>query len=130
MANLDLSDVIRDPLFTSEITVQSMGQSWDAMGNPIYAVSDEMILQAVVTGDSKPIERLPDGHRRAGGITVRFCLADVPPDFSGKSYDRVIWRGSFFVVQQVRDCSQFGRGFMTLVCAPEEPGDGSSGPGF
>lgn len=71
MALLDVSEVIRDPLFTSTITLIPRTESLDDMGNPIWIDEQGIEIQAIVTSDMKSIERLPDALQRAGTILVR-----------------------------------------------------------
>lgn len=124
MAGLDVSEVIRDPLFTSPVTLIPRTETVDSIGNPAWADGERVRIQAVVTSDMKSIERLPDALQRAGTILVRFMKDDAPEGF-GHGYDAVEWRGRKFVVKDCADYSQFGQGFIRLTCWPEEASDGS-----
>ena len=124
MALLDVSEVIRDPLFTSPIILIPRVESIDDMGNPIWIDQQGVEIQAIVTSDMKSIERLPDALQRAGTILVRFMKDDAPVGF-GRGYDAVEWRGRKFVVKDCADYSQFVHGFIRLTCWPEEASDGS-----
>lgn len=125
MALLDVSEVIRDPLFTSPVTLIHRIESYDENGNPVWTDADQAEVMAVVTSDMKSLERLPDALRREGTILVRFMIDDAPEGFSGGGYDAVIWRGRRFVVKDTADYSQFGKGFLRLTCWPEEISNGS-----
>ena len=125
MALLDVSEVIEEPLFTSPVTLVTMAESFDAKGNPVWLEDSGTTVMAVVTSDMKVIERLPEALRREGAIVVRFMIPDAPSGFYGHGYSRVIWRGGKFVVKDCADYSQFGRGFLRLICHPEEVSDGS-----
>jgi hypothetical protein len=122
MAGLDVSEVIRDPLFTSPVTLIPRTETVDELGNPVWVDGRTVEVQAVVTSDMKSIERLPDALQRAGTIMVRFMKDDGPRDF-GHGYDAVKWRGRKFVVKDCADYSQFGQGFIRLTCWPEEASD-------
>ena len=124
MALLDVSEVIRDPLFTSPVTLIHRIESYDENGNPVWTDADQAEVMAVVTSDMKSLERLPDALRREGTILVRFMIDDAPEGFSGGGYDAVIWRGKRFVVKDTADYSQFGDGFLRMTCWPEEINDG------
>lgn len=78
MAGLDVSEVIRDPLFTSPVTLIPRTETVDSLGNPAWADGERVRIQAVVTSDMKSIERLPDALQRAGTILVRFMKDDAP----------------------------------------------------
>ncbi|HIU85198.1 MAG TPA: hypothetical protein IAC66_07535 [Candidatus Aphodousia gallistercoris] len=125
MAELDVSEVITDPLFTSPVTLIHRVESFDGNGNPVWDDSANATVQAVVTSDLKSLERLPDALRREGTILVRFMKEDAPDGFQGGGYDAVLWRGKRFVVKDTADYSQFGRGFLRMTCWPEEVSDGS-----
>lgn len=125
MALLDVSEVITDPLFTSPVKLVGTLEAFDENGNPLWEDQESAEVQAVVTADTKTIERLPDALQRAGTIIVRFMTADAPEDFEGKGYDRVEWRGKRFVIKDCVDYSQFGQGFYRLICWPEDADDGS-----
>lgn len=124
MALLDVSEVIRDPMFTSRIALIPRIESIDDVGNPSWIDEQAIEIQAVVTSDMKSIERLPDALQRVGMILVRCMKDDVPVGF-GHGYDAVEWRGRKFVVKDCADYSQFGQGFIRLTCWPEEASDGS-----
>ena len=125
MALLDVSEVIEDPLFTSPVTLVTMAESFDLAGNPVWHEDSSATVDAVVTSDMKSIARLPEALRREGTIVVRFMVPNAPEGFYGHGYDRVIWRGKKFVVKDCADYTQFGRGFLRLICHPEEITDGS-----
>lgn len=124
MALLDVSEVLRDPMFTSSVTLIPRTEGVDGDGNPTWSDGEPREASAVVTADMKTIERLPEALRRAGTILVRLMVNDAPQGF-GHGYDAVQWRGRWFVVKDCADYSQFGSGFLRLVCWPEEVNDGS-----
>lgn len=124
MALLDVSEVIDDPLFTSEVTFIKRYESVDDMGNPVWIDERRATARAVVTSDTKTMERLPEALQRAGSILVR-ALAESAPEGFGHGYDAVLWRDRLFAVKDCADYGQFGRGFIRLVCWPEEASDGS-----
>lgn len=124
MALLDVSEVIGDPLFTTPVTLVKVVESYDERGNPVWTDAASAEVDAVVTADTKTIERLPDALRRAGTILVRVLLEGLPDGFAGGGYDAVIWRGKRFVVKDTADYSQFGAGFLRMVCWPAEVSDG------
>lgn len=124
MALLDVSEVIRCPLFTSQITLVHSTESYDENGNPVWSDGDQKTIDAVVTSDMKTIERVPDALRRTGMILVRFMIDDAPEGFQGAGYDAVVWNGKRFVIKDCADYSQFGQGFYRLTCWPEDADDG------
>lgn len=125
MALLDVSEVIEEPLFTSPVTLVTMAETFDLAGNPVWVEDTSRTINAVVTSDMKAIARLPEALRREGTIVVRFMVPESPEGFYGGGYSRVIWRGKKFTVKDCADYTQFGRGFLRLICHPEEVTDGS-----
>lgn len=126
MAFLDISEVLTDPMFTSEVTLVSKSQTYDEYGNPVWGADSRKIIQAVVTSDLKTIERLADGLRKAGTILVRFPAEFAPDDFKGGGFDSVIYRDRTYVVTDCADYVQFGRGFYRLTCTDEAINDGKN----
>lgn len=124
MALLDVSEVIGDPLFTSPVKLISVSQTQDEFGDPVTEDSTEIIVDAVVTSDMKSLSRLPDEFHRAGTILVRVLKKLVPNGFQGGGWDAVIWRGKRFTVMDTADYSQFGGGFLRMVCVPEDSQNG------
>lgn len=120
MAELDVSEVITDPLFTSTATLIKTGETYDEYGNPVWGDLETADVDAVVTSDMKTIERVPDALRRTGMILVRFMVESAPENFQGVGYDAVQWRGRRYVVKDCADYSQFGQGFFRMICWPED----------
>ena len=123
MALLDVSEVLSDPLFTTAVTLVRSEEYVNDLGEATWRDAEAREVSAVVTSDTKTIERLPDALRRAGTILVRFLVDDFEA-FEARGYDAVIWRGRRFVVKDAADYSHFGRGFVRMVCWPEEAGNG------
>lgn len=123
MALLDVSEVISDPLFTTTVTLVCTEEFVNDLGEATWQDAETRDVSAVVTADTKTIERLPDALRRAGTILVRFLVKDFEA-FRARGYDAVVWRGRRFVVKDAADYSHFGAGFVRMVCWPEEVSDG------
>ena len=124
MALLDVSEVISDPLFTSEVIFISQSLSYDSNGNPVYEEDDDATVQAVVTQDKKAIERFESALQREGSIVVRVLADYLPEGFQGKGYDKLTWRDKSFLIVETADYTQFGRGFLRMLCVPEDADDG------
>ena len=120
MADLDVSEGLEDPLFTSEVTLIAVEEPVDEYGNAEWTDYARATVQAVVTSDLKKLERLPDELRTDGMILVRVLADEVPDNWRGTGYDTVEWRGRRYVVKDTADYSQFGRGYYRLVCWPVE----------
>ena len=124
MANLDVSEVLEDPLFTSAVTLVTVAEDFDSLGNPIWVSGTEKTIQAVVTSDLKEMLRIPEELRIEGSILVRFPSDLVPEGWTGTGFDAIIWNGHKYTVKDTGDYSQFGRGFLRCFCHPlETPAD-------
>lgn len=122
MALLDISEVIRDPDFTSPVKLIKRVESYDTNGNPVWSDGSSFSINAVVSNDLRTIKRLPESLQREGTIVVRFVVSDAQA-FTGVGYDRIVWREKSFLVTDCADYSQFGEGFIRLVCSPEDAYD-------
>jgi hypothetical protein len=120
MANLDVSEVLEDELFTSAVTLVPMVQGYDEYGNPKWENGESKTIQAVVTSDLKSMLRFPEEMRVEGSILVRFPSDLVPSGWTGENFDSIIWNGKKYTVKDTADYSQFGRGFYRCLCHPFE----------
>lgn len=120
MATLDVERVIRSPFFTSPCKLVAVKESTDAYGNPVWTETASADVQAVVTSDLRTMQRIPEALRHEGSILVRVMIADIPEGFTGTGFDEIHWRGRRFTVTDCADYSQFGKGFLRMICAPME----------
>ena len=116
MPQLDVTDVLLDPDFMDTglackrqvLEVGDNGRTTSTETNIAFA--------GVVTSDKGDIlERLADGERKKGSITIHTTFAltagegDTPADI-------VTLRGKSYTVSSVNDCGHFGRGFVCATC--------------
>ena len=119
MATLDVSEVLTDPLFTSEIQLISTEEGRDENGNPEWIETNHGTFNAVVTADQRTLERLPEALRQTGTILVRVMAETIPPAFIGANQDVIVYHGKRYLIKDTVDYAQFGRGFYRFICLPE-----------
>lgn len=123
MALIDLSACF-NPYFTSRVRLIHCAETVDGVfaESSINEVSSGD-ADAIVTADSRTIERLPEALRLPGTISVRYMCGREPEGFRGAGHDRVEWKGKRYTVADRSDGAQFGAGFVRLICHPEEAYD-------
>lgn len=116
MAQLDVTEVLLDPLFAdSGILCERMQQT---VGDDGIAVQKSAPIRfaGVVTNDSGDVlTRLATGERTIGNIVIhtKYRLIDGQ---EGRTADVVTWRNRKYTVSNVKDWSNFGRGFVAATC--------------
>lgn len=124
MPNLDVSDVILDPMFAELLTIKRRTQ---VVGTNGRAQRTQTIITpkpaGVVTSEANEnLKRMDFGQYRPNTIRVHtpFRLSGPAP---GKEADVVTWNGDDYIVVQVDNYSHFGRGFISAACASMSPID-------
>lgn len=119
MPLLDVSDVLLDPDFLDQLTVQRNLQSVNSFG---VAVNTPLTAQpipfwGVVTSDrGKRLDRGMDSERISQSIWVitKFRLSDGSG--TGQTADIVTWNARQYVVTHIDDYSRYGQGFIQAIC--------------
>lgn len=116
MPLLDVSDVLLDPDFVDSSLI--CARSAQTVGSDGMAVNTatQIPFSGVVTNDTgDQLIRNADGSRIQGSITIhsQFRLID---GVSGFDADVVTWQGRSYVVNNVRDWSTYGQGFVAAQC--------------
>jgi len=111
MAQLDVAEVLIDPLLATQFPVLRRTQT---MGSNGVASITTLALSAIgVVTDSTPddLDRKDDQQTMGRSLTIvtRFALRGPAP---GYQPDIVVWAGDRFVISKVDPYPQFGRGFV------------------
>ena len=115
MPLLDVSDVLSDPMFQTTFQVIRSVESVTSGGVAQQSTQTLRAMGVVTPNDDTILQRLMDGSRIAGSITVhtKFALTDG----AGTTIaDIVVWRNRQWTVTSVGDWGQFGAGFVTARC--------------
>jgi hypothetical protein len=128
MPQLDLSDIILDPLFASEFQVQRRAEVINNFGeNNFQTWLHDPVWGVVAPVSPSDLARMPDAQidRKTISIVTKFRLQLATPGYQA---DLVIWHRDTYVVISVRDWSSYGAGFieavaqsMDLIQAPVRP---------
>jgi hypothetical protein len=119
MPGLDVNDVLANPLFFTYFDVfrydQELVDGVTHVSNP----KDFRGVSGVVTAiRGRELERFPEEERLSGAIQI-YTKFRLTGGKGATSADEVEWpvnSGVFYIVIQVDDWSQFGRGFVQAIC--------------
>ena len=120
MARLDVSEILGDPDFTDAVTLTRRAVTVDDNGETV--ITPTLIrLRMVVQGTSaKDLERLPEGLRLHGAVTVwsaRELFAESPNGYP----DLISFRGKNYQVSMIiGDFMNYGKGYSQALCTMVE----------
>mgnify|MGYP003423079087 CR=1 FL=1 len=116
MADLDMSDALLDPLFTSKFQVTRRAETVGTNGRSVITPTVHPDKLGVVTvASSSDLQRHPEVQitNRSIMIVSKFPLQAESVGFQP---DLVIWRGSQYVVRALDPYQHFGSGFTQALC--------------
>ncbi|WP_179995590.1 hypothetical protein [Acinetobacter sp. YH16053] len=116
MATLDVSRVLLDPKFASRgIVCHRTKVDVGANGRSQKTETTHTFSGVVTTNDGSKMDRRPDGTLIKGAINIhtRFALSSGD---AGYQADEITWKGRRYIVSQVLDNTQYGRGFVKAIC--------------
>lgn len=119
MAHLDVSEVLTDPDFLNRLRGQRMAETVDENG-VTQLTPQPLRFWGAVFSDGKRIERQADAETAHGEITVftRFKLRSAK---AGYTADVIFWDGAQYTVDDLRDMSNWGSGFVKATCTLNTP---------
>lgn len=120
MADLDVSDLLLDPVFVDPIILIQRTTSLNAFGENIVTESSINTVGSVQPASNKQIQRLPESLRTAD-IRSFFVKAEIKVDGSGVYPDIIVFQGARFEVQTAAPWLNFGRGWNEGVCVRQAP---------
>jgi hypothetical protein len=116
MADLDVSEVLDDPFFTTTFSIVKTSRVVNSNG--VGVVSNETQtdgLIGIIIPNKGSLSRFDDGSRLSESLEVytKFQLSQGTKidDASMIDADIIIWKGKHYVVSASNDFSDFGRGF-------------------
>lgn len=116
MATLDVSRVLLDPKLASHgIVCHRAKVDVGANGRSQKTETTHTFSGVVTTNDGSKMDRRPDGTLIKGAINIhtRFALSSGD---AGYQADEITWKGRRYIVSQVLDNTQYGRGFVKAIC--------------
>lgn len=115
MPDLDVSDVLLDPVLASRFTVNRRTETMAGNGRPVVTLKSIQNVVGIITSASPDdLERLDD-HQRMGRnlvVVTKFRLIGPAP---GKQPDTIEWQGNTFIVKEIDPYSQYGQGFIQAI---------------
>jgi galactose-6-phosphate isomerase len=120
MPLIDVSDLMTDPDFCETLTLIRRTQTVDANGRGTTTEAQSSIIGVVTSGPSDSLTRSPEYGASSRAITVhtQFRLRDTS---NGLLPDKILWLGTRYIVDRVRDYSRFGAGFTAAECIVIDP---------
>ncbi len=120
MAQIDVSELLRDPDFIDKMTVITRLPSTNGRGENILKECPLESFGSVQPATGKAIFRLPEEFRVANVSSFWFkgkIIATAP----GKYSSIIVFKGQRFQVQTVFDWTNFGAGWCEGTCVAEVP---------
>jgi galactose-6-phosphate isomerase len=119
-AQIDVSDVLLDPDFTSPVCLIDRKNVVDNYGqNSIKEVPFETV-GSIQPASGKVIARLPEAMRVAN-LSSFWVRATIIASAPGKYSSILVFNGQRYQVMTVFDWSNYGAGFTEGVCVAEVP---------
>lgn len=116
MPGLDVSRVLRNPLFADSATVIRTAVTVDALtGRTIEAPSETPISVVVTSDKGRNLQRNPEAALSTGSIIVHSTFRFTEGG-DGVDADIVRWNGNDWTVVTVDDYSRYGAGFTVATC--------------
>lgn len=118
MPDLDVSDVLTDPMFAQQLVVKRRVETVGTNGRG--SVSITTVTPApwgvIIPQSDSPLVRGPDQQHLPALIQVHteYRLRSLEPDAQP---DIVVWRGADYIVNRIYPFTDYGAGFMCADCS-------------
>jgi hypothetical protein len=116
MVAFDLKDALLTPEFLDSFMVQRRSQAMNNYGRAQSLVLwTQPVLGVVTAASPNQLARLPEEQHQAKTIEIRTTFAIQGPS-EGVSPDIIVWNNDNYIVQILDDWSNYGTGFVHVVC--------------
>ena len=115
MADLDVSEILVDPMLTDTFTVNRRTETISSKGRSVTTPTViENVVGVVCAAHGNDLKRLDDSQLMGRHISIvtKFRLIGPAPGFQA---DTIIWKGDTFVVQSLDPYPQYGEGFVQAI---------------
>ncbi|SRR5258708_11405473 len=125
MPDIDVTDVLDDPMFCELLTIQRRQETVNAKGRATtnVVVIDPAPIGVVQPVSDQPLQRGPDQQNlpRLLEVHTPFRLRSASRQGTGEQYqpDRIVWNGDTYVVNKVQDYSRYGAGWVQADCSSD-----------
>lgn len=118
---MDMSEALTDPVTLDSFTLYRRKQIVDIYGETKMSYDIQPNIRGVVTPASKnDLDRKADSQIQTKSIEIitRFAIRGESQTVGEIEYqpDVVVWNGDSFLVKRVDDFSNYGRGFVLVIC--------------
>ena len=116
MAQLDVTEILNDPMLVSTFGVIRAGQIVGNDGRASAANNNPKQIYGVVTpASARSLEMLPDMTNVHGSIEIYTKFRLEGPSRTTQP-DTIQWQDNIYTVVSVRSYTNYGRGFTVAVC--------------
>lgn len=123
MANVDVSFLVTDPDFADPIKVIRKTQSLNDYGEAVYTEKTYSLTGVVQPITGEALERLPEGARQNGAVTV-WTQFEFQTQATGGHADTLIWKGKRWQALSNAPWTNFGNGYTETICIQEKINNG------
>lgn len=120
MAQLDVAEILLDPLFVDQMTLINRVSRVNGLGENIVTEQCIDSFGSVQPASGRTVQRLPDEFRVANVASFWF-KGEIIASSPGKYSSILVFRGRRYQVQLVFDWMNFGEGWCEGVCVAEVP---------
>jgi len=120
LAQLDVSDLLLDPVFIDPITLIHRTPTVNSYGENTLMENSVTTVGSVQPASTKQIQRLPEALRLAD-IRSFFIKAEIKSDGTSVYPDIIVFQGKRFQVQSVAPWLNYGSGWNEGICVAEVP---------
>lgn len=114
MALIDVAELLTDPDFCDEYTIQRVTQSIDNNGRAVESIMDAPGYGSVQPVSSATLELFPDLVRASGQLQV-FTRDILRSATAATAPDGIIWRGLNYRVQALSEWPHAGVGMVVAI---------------
>lgn len=122
MSRVDVSDIILDPDFASDVTHIKRTSSINSLGENILSECCIETFGSVQPASGKSLLRVPESLRMSD-VKSFWIKGSITATSPGKYSDVLVFKGKRFQVKNVMDWSYWGEGFAEGLCVEQEPAE-------
>lgn len=120
MAQLDVSDILNDPLFVDQITLIQRLPRVNSLGENVITETCINSYGTVQPASGRTLQRLPD-EMRVANVSSFWFKGEIVASEPGKYSSVIVFCGKRYQVQVVFDWGNWGAGWCEGTCVAEVP---------
>lgn len=115
MPDLDVSEVLLDPMFADTFSVTRQTQAVDSNGRSVLSTATFEVSGVVTIGSLQDFQQTTDYVNSNKAIVVH-CQTRLLDPVNGFSPDIVLYAGDTYIVKKTYNWSRYGAGFFASEC--------------